>query len=103
MASWRASSKVRSWPVTFARMVDRGRASEQVEHGQVRGGLPVRHGRALEHLPALRVVGVEILIDEAGLPHPGLTDHGHHLSMSRPSSLQGLHQGGKLRVAADKA
>jgi hypothetical protein len=80
-----------------------GIAPEQIEHGKVRCGLPVRHGRALEHLPALRVVGVETLIDKAGLPHPGLADHGHHLSMSGPSPLQGLHQGGKLRVTADKA
>src|SRR5262245_6643340 len=80
-----------------------GIASEQVKHGKVRCGLPVRYRRALQHLPALRVVRVDTLIDEAGLAHPGLADHGHHLSMSVPGSLQDLHQGGKLRVAADKA
>ena len=80
-----------------------GIAPEQVEHGEVGGGLAVGYGRALQHAPALRVVRVDTLIDEAGLAHPGLADHGDHLPMAGPRPLQGLHQGRELRVAADKA
>ena len=80
-----------------------GIAPEQVEYREVGCGLAVGHGGALEHPPALRVVRVDTLIDEAGLPYPGLANHRDHLPMSGPSLLQGLHQGRKLRVTADKA
>ena len=80
-----------------------GIAPEQVEHREVGGGLAVGHGGALEHPPALRVVRVDTFIDEAGLPHSGLADHGDHLPVSGPSTLQGLDQGRELRVASDKA
>ena len=61
MASWRVSSSVSSCPVTRARRV-RGAspsstwalAPEQVECGEVGGGLAVRRGGALQHQPPLR-------------------------------------------------
>jgi hypothetical protein len=49
------------------------------------------------------MVRVDTLIDQAGLPYPGLADHGDHLPLSGSSMLQSLAQGRQLRVAADKA
>jgi hypothetical protein len=46
---------------------------------------------------------MDTLIDQAGLADPSLTDHGHHLTVACPSTLQGLDQGRELRVASDKA
>ena len=48
-------------------------------------------------------MGVEKLVRETGLAHPGLADHRHHLPVSGPSLLQGLHQSRELGIAADKA
>src|SRR5207244_4058957 len=84
-------------------LFEMGIAPEQVEHREVRCRLAVGHRGALEHPPALRMVRVDTLIDEAGLPYPGLTDHCDHLPVSGSSMLQGLDQGRELRVTADKA
>ena len=77
--SWRASSSVSTCPVTLARMVrassrvlDMAVALEQVDDREVGRGLAVGHRGALQHPPALGVVGVDELIDQARLAHPGL-------------------------------
>ena len=64
-------------------------ALEQVDDGEVRRGLAVGHRGALQHPPALGVVGVDELIDQARLAHPGLADQRHHLAVPRPGLLPG--------------
>ena len=61
-----------------------------------RGRLAIGDGGAFQHPPALGLVRLEQLIDEAGLAHPGLTDHGDHLAVAGLGPLQGLAQGGQL-------
>ena len=78
-------------------------ALEQVHDGEIGRGFAVGHGRTLQHPPTLRVVRVDELIHQAGLPYPGLTDHRHYLPVSGPRTLQGLHQHREFGVAADKA
>ena len=46
---------------------------------------------------------VHTFIDQAGLAHPGLTNHRHHLPVSDPARRAAQHQRRALRVAADKA
>ena len=41
-------------------------------------------------------------IDETRFPDPGFPDHRHHLAMAGPGTLQGLDEGGELRLPTDK-
>ena len=77
--SWSVSSSVSTCPVTLARMVRASSrvlhvavALEQVDDGEVGRGLAVGHRGALQHPPALGAVGVDKLIDQAGLAHARL-------------------------------
>ena len=49
------------------------------------------------------MVRVDPLIDEAGLAHPGLPDHRHHLPVADLRLREGLDEGGHFRVTADEA
>jgi hypothetical protein len=53
---------------------------EEVDDGQVAGRLAVGHGARFQDQPVLSAVGVGDLVDEAGLPHPGLPDDGDQLA-----------------------
>ena len=68
-------------------------ALQQVDDREVGRGLAVGHRGALQHQPALRVVGVDELIDQARLAHARLAHQRHHLAMPRPRLCQGLLQG----------
>ena len=78
-------------------------ALQQVDHGEVRRGLPIGHRGTLQDPPALGLRGVETLIDETGLPDAGLPDHRHHLPVPCHRTLQGLPQGCQLWATAHKA
>ena len=43
------------------------------------------------------------LVHQAGLAHPGLAHHGHHLAVARAGLLERLPQGGDFRLAPHKA
>ena len=75
-------------------------ALEQVEHREVGRGLAVGHRGALQHQPALGVVGVDELVDQARLAHAGLAHQRHHLACPAPARCQGLLQRLQLRSAA---
>ena len=62
---------------------------EEIDDRQVRGRLPVRHGEALEDEPSLGPMGMDELVEEAGLPHAGLPDDGHDLAVPVTGSLEG--------------
>ena len=62
---------------------------EEIDDRQVRGRLPVRHGEALEDEPSLGAMGMDELVEEAGLPHAGLPDDGHDLAVPAAGSLEG--------------
>ncbi len=78
-------------------------ALEQVDDREVGRGLAVGHRGAFEHQPALGVVGVDELIDQARLPHARLPDQRHDLAMPRPGLLQRLLQRRQLRAAAPQS
>ena len=65
---------------------------EQVTDRQVGGGLAVGHGATLQPQPALRVVRVEELVDQARFAHPGLAQEGDDLPLAGPGPCQGLLQ-----------
>ena len=75
---------------------------EQVTHWQVRGGLAVGHRATLQAQPALRVVRVEELVDQARFAHPGLPDEGDDLPLAGPGLRQGLPQRLQLGLSPDK-
>ena len=73
----RVSSSVRSLPVTLLADGRRRHGSrcdiglEQVHHREIGGGLAVGHRAALQLQPALHTMGVEELVEQTGLAHPG--------------------------------
>ena len=75
---------------------------EQVTDRQVRRGLAVGHGATLQPQPALRVVRLEELIDQARFAHAGLAQQRDHLPLARPGAGQRLLQGLQLRLPPDK-
>ena len=72
--------------------VDAAVVFEQVDDREIRGGLAIREGAALQHQPSLRPRCVEALLDQAGLAHPRLAHHRHQLAMAAPGPFQGLVQ-----------
>ena len=85
-----------SLPVTFSRIsrwssrsLDLEVALEQVDHGQVAGGLAVGDRGALEDQPALGPMGVGELVDEARLAHARLAHDGDHLAVARAAPARG--------------
>ena len=76
---------------------------EQVADRQVGGGFAVGDRAALQPQPALRVVGVEELVDQARFAHAGLAEERHHLPLAALRALQRLVQRGQLRLPAHKA
>ena len=48
------------------------------------------------------MVGVDELVDQAGLAHPGLPDARHDLAVAGASALQGLAQGLELCLPPDE-
>ena len=70
-------------------LLDVAVALEQVDDGEVGRGLAVGHRGALQHPPALRAVGVDTLIDQAGLAHPRFPHQGDHLAMAGLRLLPG--------------
>jgi hypothetical protein len=65
---------------------------EHVTDGQVGGGLAVGDRTTLQPQPALRVVGVEALVDQARFAYPRLTHQGNHLPVALPRSPEALAQ-----------
>ena len=57
-------------------------ALEQVDHGQVAGGLAVGDGRGLQDQPVLHPMRVGELVGEPRLAHPGLAHDGDHLAVA---------------------
>ena len=51
---------------------------------------------------AARVMGVDELVDQARLAHPGLAHYRDHLAVASASTFQGLLQSVKLRLPPDK-
>ncbi len=65
-------------------------------------GLAVGHRGALQHPPALGVMGVETLMHQAGLPHTRFSHQGDHLAMACPRPCQGLVERLQLLLPPDK-
>ena len=63
---------------------------EQVTDRQVGRGLAVGYRTTLQYQPALGVVGVEELVDQARLAHPGLAKKRDDLPLAGTSPGQGL-------------
>ena len=82
------------------RVLDLGIALEQVDDGEVGRGFAVGHRGALQHAPALRVLGMDALIDQAGLAHPGFAHHRHHLAVPCRRPLSRLLARPPARAAA---
>ena len=61
--------------------LDREVAAEQLDHGQVGGGLAVGDRGGLHDQPAVHAVGVGELPEEPRLAHARLPDHGDHLAV----------------------
>src|SRR4029450_11974110 len=76
---------------------------EQIDDGQVRGGLAVGDTAALEKAPALHAMRVHELPVEARLADAGLAQHRDHLPVSALGLLEGPAQLIELAVAADEA
>jgi hypothetical protein len=77
-------------------------ALEQIDNGKIGRGLAIRHRRAFEHQPALSAVGVDKLVDQAGLAHPSLAHRCHKLTMSHGDLFVSLMEGFDFRVPSDK-
>jgi len=75
---------------------------EQVADRQIGSGLTVGHRATLQPQPALRVVRMEELVDQARLPHPGLAEEGDHLPLASPGPGQSLLQCLDLGLPPDK-
>jgi len=71
-------------------IVDLAVLLQQVDDGEVRRGLAIGHRGALQHPPALRAVGVDHLVDQAGLPHARLSYQGDHLALPGLRLGQGM-------------
>ncbi len=78
-------------------------ALEQVEHGEIRGGLAIGHRGTFEHPPSREVVGMDKLVHQAGLPHPSLSNYGDDVAVTRFCLCQRLLQRLELHLAPDKA
>ena len=77
-------------------------ALEQVDHGQVRRGLPVRNGARLHDEPPVGPVGVRHLPDQSRLPDARLPDESDHLTGPRSRPTDGLAHLFQLRLPADE-
>ncbi len=75
---------------------------EQVDHGEVWRRFAVGDRSALKHKPSLRSVGLDKLIDQAGLPDAGLAHRSHHLAVASSCQLQHLTECLDLCLAPDK-
>src|SRR5437016_2763953 len=84
-------------------LLDVGIAPEQINEGQIRCGFAIRDRGAFQDPPALEVVRMDELIDEARLSDPGLTDQGHHLPVSGLRTYQGLDESHQLQIPSNKA
>jgi len=78
-------------------------AAEQLDHGQVGGGLAVGDRGGLHDEPAVHAVGVGELPEEARLAHARLPDHGDHLAVAQARPVEGAAELLQLRGAADEA
>jgi hypothetical protein len=83
--------------------LDREVAPEQLDHGQVGGGLAVGDRGSLHDEPAVHAVGVGELPEETRLAHARLPDHGDHLAVSQARPVEGLAKLLQLRIPADEA
>src|SRR6185295_5839037 len=54
--------------------------AQQIDHGEVRGRLPVGHRCARDDEAILDSMGVRELVIQAGLADAGLAHHGHHVA-----------------------
>ena len=78
-------------------------AAEQLDHGQVGGGLAVGDRGGLHDQPAVHAVGVGELPEETRLAHARLPDHGDHLAVPQAGPVEGAAELLQLRVPADEA
>jgi hypothetical protein len=78
-------------------------APEQIEHGKIRGGFAIGHRGTFEDPPSREVVGMDELIHQAGLPHPGLSNHGDDVAVARGGPGQCLLECFEFHLAPDEA
>ena len=78
-------------------------ALEQVDHGQVTGGLAVGNGGGLQDQPVVHPMRVGELVGEPRLAHPGLAHDGDHLAAAGAGLAQDPAQVLDLGVAAHEA
>jgi hypothetical protein len=62
---------------------------EEVNHGQIRRRLPIRHRKAFEDKPPLSPVGMDELVEQAGFAHARLPNYGLDLAVPATSSFKG--------------
>ena len=84
-------------------LLDMAIALEEVDDGEIRRRLAVRHRGAFEQQPALGAVGVAELIEQPRLAHAGLADHGHHLAVPSLRLLPGPAARSPARAAAPRS
>ena len=76
---------------------------EQVDHGQIRRGLPVGDRAGLHDEPAVGPMGVGDLPHQPRLAHAGLPDEGHELAMPRGGAAERLAELLDLGLPPDEA
>ena len=75
---------------------------EKVTDREVGGGLAIGDRAAFTDEPAMGVMGADELVEQAGLAHPRLPDHGDYLAVAVAGVLHGLAQGLQLRLGAPR-
>src|SRR5262249_4050368 len=73
---------------------------EEIDQGQVRGGLAVRDRAASEDEPAVGLMGVHELVEEARLADPGFAHYSNDLAMPPLGPFQCPAERCQLGVAA---
>jgi hypothetical protein len=91
-------SEFLAYPPYVVTVVELKVGLEQVGDRQIRSGLAVGGRAALQHEPPLGARGLGELMEEAGLAHPSVPDHRHHLPLPGASLAQGLVQGPEFRL-----
>src|SRR5262245_890192 len=78
-------------------------AFEQVNDGEIGCRLAVGHRSAFEHQPAVGVVRIHELVDQARLPHARFSNYRYELTMASSGTLQSVVERLDLCLPPDEA
>jgi hypothetical protein len=76
---------------------------EEVDHGEPGAGPPIGDRTGLEDQPAMDAMSADQLVDQAGLPDPGLADQRGDLPLALPGLVERSPELVDLRVASHEA